>query len=108
MIVNELKKEFVSLTSLNGSSSISSMFIGDLLSHVLANANEGDILITVQSNVNTLAVAALINLSAIIFPDNIGVSKEVIERAQKEKIPLFRTNLNAKEVVLLLSRLGVE
>ncbi len=108
MIVNELSKEFVSLTSLKGLNCISSIFIGDLLSHVLANANEGDVLITVQSNINTLAVASLINLSAVIFPDNVVVSKEVIGKAEKEKIPLFKTNLSAKEIVLLLSRLGVE
>ena len=108
MIVKDLCNEFVSLTTLKGLNGVSSMFIGDLLSHVLANANEGDVLITVQSNVNTLAVASLINLSAIIFPDNIRVEKEVIDRAQKENIPLFKTNLNAKEIVLLLNRLGVE
>lgn len=108
-VIDLLNSNFISLTGDIGlNNSINSIFIGDLLSHVLAKASDEDILITVQTNVNTLAVASLINLSLVIFPDGVIVPKDVISRAINENIPLFKTNLSAKEVVLHLTKIGVK
>lgn len=110
MRVKDLKSNnFVPLTKYIGlDNEISSIFVGDLLSHVLASANDGDILITVQSNVNTLAVASLINLSMIIFPDNVKVADDLISKAESEGIPLFKTELSAKDTILALVELGIK
>lgn len=107
-LINLINNDFVPLTKHDGSKTeVTSMFVGDLLSHVLGNANDGDILITVMSNINTLAVASLINLSAIIFPDNINVSEELIQKAEEEGIPMFSTTLSAKDTVIHLFNHGI-
>ena len=109
MIIKDLESEFSSLTgSVGFEREINSMFTGDLLSHVLANAKDGDILITVQNNLNTIAVATLINLPLIIFPNGIEASAELINRARMERVAVFKSNLSSKDIILRLARLGVK
>ena len=105
-----ISNNFVPLTNYNNGfdNEVSSIFVGDLLSHVLASAEDGDILITVTSNINTLAVASLLNLSMIIFPDNVAVTNAVIEKAESEGIPLFKTHMSAKDAILHLVELGIK
>lgn len=104
-----ISNNFVPLTNYDGfENEVSSIFVGDLLSHVLASAKDGDILITVTSNINTLAVASLLNLSLVIFPDNVAVSEAVIEKANNEGIPLFKTSMSAVETILHLVELGIK
>ena len=49
---------------------LSDLYCGDLLSDVMANAAEGSGLCTIQAHKNTIAVASLLGLSAIILCNN--------------------------------------
>lgn len=86
---------------------ITGMYTCDLLSHAMAKAKEGNIFITVHNNLNTLAVASLLDLSCVIIPDNIGVDEQLINRADNEDIAILKTKLNAVEIILKLAELGV-
>ena len=86
---------------------IHGMFASDLLSHVMGHAHEGDILITVLSNINVLGVASLLDLSAVVFTHNAEVSEAVLQKAKDLGIALLRTKLPTVETVKLLSKLGV-
>ncbi|XMB86868.1 DRTGG domain-containing protein [Mycoplasmatota bacterium WC44] len=89
-------------------SSITSMFVSDLLSHVLSKAKQGDILITVQNNMNTVAVASLLELSCIILPDNISIDDLIKQKGEEEGIPILTSHLSAKDIILELYRVGVK
>jgi serine kinase of HPr protein (carbohydrate metabolism regulator) len=110
MHVRELL-EHSNLTLLNNpdtlDNDIKGIFASDLLSHVMGQANEGDILVTVLTNINVLGVASLLDLSAVVFTHNAEVLKPIIDKANELGIPLLRTSLSTAKTVLLLSTLGV-
>lgn len=68
---------------------VTGAYTSDLLSDVMANAHSADILITIQSHKNTVAVATLVGASAIIICNNRPVPPDMIEAARQERIALF-------------------
>ena len=70
---------------------LSSGYTSDLLSDVMAHAQEGAVLVTIQAHKNTVAVATLCGISAIVFCNNRPVGDDVLEAANKEGIAVFRT-----------------
>lgn len=82
------------------------VYAGDLLSVVMRSASKECILITVISNLNTIAVAVLLDIPAVIITENIEVSQAMIERANKESIALITTSLKTHEVIIDLKDRG--
>lgn len=70
---------------------ISGAYVSDLLSDVMGNATEGQIWITLQLHQNTIAVASLREMAAIIIVKGLHPLKETIEAANTENIPLLST-----------------
>ena len=66
-------------------------YTSDLLSDVMANAEAGSVLITIQAHKNTVAVATLANLRAIIVCNSRPVPADMIDAARAEKVGIFRT-----------------
>lgn len=73
---------------------VSGASTSDLLSDVMAHADEGQILITIQAHKNTIAVAVLKDLSAIVIASNRPVPEDMIEAAHDEDVPIFVTSDN--------------
>jgi len=74
---------------------ISTGYCGDLMSDVMAHTESDSIWITIQAHKNSIAVALIKDIKAIIFTNDVPVSKEVIEKAKEERINLFRTEKNS-------------
>jgi hypothetical protein len=66
-------------------------YTSDLLSDVMANAPAGSVLITIQAHKNTVAVATLANIRAIIVCNGRPVPSDMIDAARQEKVGIFRT-----------------
>ena len=66
-------------------------YTSDLLSDVMANLGENEVLITIQAHRNTIAVASLAGAAAIVFCHGRKAGEDVIEAAAKEGIALFVT-----------------
>lgn len=107
MRINQLisNHSFTLLTNTPNDVIINNVVACDLLSHVMANADEGDVLITVLNNINVLGVASLLDLSLVIFSYNINVDDSIILKANELNIPLFKSNLTTAEVVYLLKEM---
>ncbi len=90
--------QFKQLTFLELDKQIRGLYYGDLLSWVMSHAKEGDAWITVQTHVNIVAVASLLNLSCIIIPENSTVEQATVDKANEMNIPIFSTELNAYEI----------
>ena len=73
---------------------ITSAFTSDLLSDVMANAAENSVLITIQAHQNTVAVASLAGIRAILACSNRPIPSDMHDAASKQQIALFRTPLN--------------
>ena len=73
---------------------IKGAYTSDLLSDVMAHAKEGCALITIQAHKNTVAVATLVNASAIIICNFRPIPNDMISAAEEEGIALLRTREN--------------
>ncbi|MCK5824360.1 MAG: hypothetical protein KAG96_03020 [Ichthyobacteriaceae bacterium] len=70
-------------------------YVGDLLSHVMGNSDEGEAWITVQTHKNVLAIASLNDLSAVILIDSQVPDADMLEVAEDEQIPVLGSDKSA-------------
>ncbi len=73
---------------------ITSGFTSDLLSDVMANAEEDSVLITIQAHRNSVAVAALAGIRAIIICSGRKVPVDMLTAAEEHAIALYTTGDN--------------
>ena len=73
-------------------------YTGDLLSDVMANSHEGYIWITRQVHQNIVAVASLKEHAGIILINSCEPTRETLEKARQEKIPIMVSDLPAFEL----------
>lgn len=69
-------------------------YSSDLLSDVMANAEEGSALITIQAHANTVAVASHVDLPLIVVCNDRPVPDEMLEAARENDIAICRTAKN--------------
>lgn len=82
-------------------------YASDLLSCVMAGAKKDGLWITLQAHLNIIAVAALLELSAIIVTENAPVEQPVIEKANDQGVILLATPLPTYAVVGKLWEMGL-
>ncbi len=75
------------------------IYAGDLLSHVMGHAKENNMFLTIMSNMNSIAVASLLDLPVIVFAEGVMPTEEMINKADEESIVLVSTKLNVVEVI---------
>lgn len=77
---------------------ISTGYSSDLLSDVMANASADGVLVTVQAHKNTIAVAALAGLAAVIVCNGRPLPADMIDAARAERVAVLSTADSAFEV----------
>ncbi len=82
-------------------------YAGDLLSDVIANSRSGDVWITMQVHVNTVAVAVLKDLAAIILVNGRTPAPDTKEKAMEEKVTILTSARPAFDVAGRLYGLGI-
>jgi hypothetical protein len=82
-------------------------YASDLLSCVIAGAPHEGIWVTIQAHVNVIAVATLLELSAVIITEGAIPDEATILKANTEEITLLSTNANSFHVVGKLWELGI-
>jgi predicted transcriptional regulator len=83
-------------------------YTGDLLSCVMAGAAMGNLWVTVQAHPNVVAVALLVGISAVIITEGARIESAVIEKANREGIPILSSPEPSFEVVVALAGLGIK
>lgn len=98
------------LKLLSGKSGLNKMitgfYIGDMLSWVMAKAEEGQAWITIQTNINVVAVGVMIDISCIIVAEDAEVPHDTLEKADEEGIPILQTSLTAYQIAAKCAGVG--
>ncbi len=83
---------------------IGGAYAGDLLSWVMGRAKEDDLFVTIMTNVNVVAVAALAELSCVVFAEGVPIGDEILDAARQKGINLLRSNLPMYECCVAVGR----
>jgi hypothetical protein len=67
-------------------------YASDLLSCVMAGARHHGVWVTLQSHTNIVAVAALLELGAVIITEGTRPDQDTIDKANEEEVNLFLTD----------------
>ena len=94
------EKDFTSISPTSG-------YASDLLSCVMAGAKHQGVWITLQAHTNVVAVAALLELSAVIITEGAEPEPAMLEKAAEQDVTLLATSLPTFEVVGRLYQLGL-
>jgi hypothetical protein len=86
---------------------ISGVYIGDLLSLVMAKAKEGNLWITIQTHINIVAVADLLELGGILVVENMEVEADTIKKASELGLCILKSKESAYEMACKLHELGL-
>ena len=88
----------------NLSTQITGGYASDLLSCVMAGAQAGNVWVTLQSHLNVVAVASLLNLACVVVTEGAPVEPPTVEKADEVGIPVLSTPLTTYSVVERLAR----
>jgi hypothetical protein len=82
-------------------------YAADLLSCVMAGARHHGVWVTLQSHTNIVAVAALLELGAVIITEGTRPDQDTIDKANEEEVNLFLTDKPTFWVVGRLWEMGL-
>lgn len=91
----------------DASQSISSAYVCDLLSWVMAKGKEGMAWITVQTHLNVIAIAALHGMCCVMLPENIQMEESSLKKAREEGIAVISSPLSAYALCGILAKQGI-
>ncbi len=74
---------------------VSGVYVSDLLSDVLAHAEEDDLWVTLQTHPNIVAVASMKDLSGIVLVNGRTPEDETLRKANDEDLPIMTTEMRA-------------
>ncbi len=82
-------------------------YAGDLLSGVMANAQQGKVWITWHVHPNIVADALVVVLSGVILVSGRQPEEETTRKAQEEALPILVSKLPAFEIIGRLHDMGL-
>lgn len=108
MKLNEIMKQLNYRSAWDGweDREVTGAHTSDLLSDAMANAEDGELLITIQAHKNTVAVAVLKDLSGLVISSNRPIPEDMIAAAREEDIPILVTDDSQYESSWRLHELG--
>jgi predicted transcriptional regulator len=83
-------------------------YASDLLSCVMAGAKQHGLWITLQAHINIVAVAALLDLSAVIITEGAPPDQAVIDKANQQDVTLLSTKAPTYKVAGELWEMGLK
>ncbi len=88
----------------NQERNVSSVYACDLLSWVIGRADEDAVLVTVMTNVNVVAVAAMADLSCIVLTEGVKLDANAFDKAVQNGIPVLSSDKTTYETCVILSK----
>lgn len=82
---------------------IKGCYIGDLLSLAMAKVDVDNAWITIQTNINVVAVASLKEAGCVIIADGFHIDEAVKAKAEAEEIIILESELSAYDIAKKLA-----
>lgn len=83
---------------------VSGGYVGDLLSWVMGRAQADQAWITIMSNQNVAAVAALSDVSCVIFAEGVKPDPDLLKKAELQGINLLGTDKGSFQMAVELDK----
>lgn len=87
---------------------VDGVYISDMISDVMNNAKPGNLWITIQNHKNVVSAANLLDISAVIIPNNKEVPQDTISLANRFNVILLSSSLNAFDLANKLIEIGIK
>lgn len=84
---------------------VSGGYMGDLLSWVMGRAQPGEAWLTIMSNQNVAAVAALSDVACVILTEGVQPDPDLLRKAQMQGINLLGTAMSSFRTALELGKI---
>ena len=86
---------------------VNGCYIGDLLSLAMAKVDVDNAWITIQTNINVVAVASLKEAACVIIADGFHIDEAVKAKAEAEEIIILESDLSAYDIAKKLAELSI-
>ena len=86
---------------------VSGCYIGDLLSLAMSRVQESNVWLTIQTNINIVAVSVLTEGACVVLCDGQTPDEAAAKKADFEEIPILSSEKTAYELACKLCALGV-
>jgi len=87
---------------------VTGVFISDMLSDVMGNAQPGNLWLTVQSHKNVVSAANLVDISAVVVTNGKAVAEDTIELAKRFHVIILASRLSTYDLAKKLVQAGLE
>lgn len=94
---------FKSISMPDPDKEVSGVYIGDLLSWVMGKAEPLNVWITIMSNINTIAVATLTDVSCILLAEGVMPGDDMLKASAERKVNIISTDLSSYEAAKVIS-----
>ncbi|MCX8036622.1 MAG: serine kinase [Candidatus Sumerlaeia bacterium] len=81
-----------------GDTEVTGGYSGDLLSDVIANAQAGQVWVTIQTHSNVVAVAALKDLAAVVLANGRTPQDDTLRKAEEQNVILLTSGMTSFEL----------
>jgi hypothetical protein len=106
-IIKELDLEVLTDPKDFSQDAVSGGYASDLLSCVMSTAKKGNLWLTLQAHINIVAVAALLELSAVIITENAQPDAATIHKANLQDVTLLSSSQDTYTLAGKLWSLGI-
>lgn len=103
-LVNEMNLEILTENP-DLSKAINGCYICDLLSLAMSKVQSDNVWITVQANVNIVAVAVLTEAACILVAEGMSVEQSVIDKAISQDVIILRTDKSAFDAAMSIGNM---
>lgn len=80
-------------------------YIGDMLSVVMSKASKGAVWLTIQTNINIVAVSVLSDLACIVLIEGMNPDTDTILKAKEQNVNVLKTEKSAYELAVEIGKL---
>ncbi len=108
MTVRDIEKDFpfkiLNCPESADTKEVRSIYCCDLLSIAMSKMSEEAAWVTVMSNMNTLAVASLTDVSCVVLAEGVAADEGMLAKAKEQEIALFSTELPVYEAASMIGK----